>query len=84
MVTVTGLDLEKGSLWLILITIVVSGLGLYFALVLTETIRTTIDTLLPPQDSPVAKAWINFAIAVVILIVLVFILIQIARVIRPD
>lgn len=84
MVSVTGSDLKTGNLGFILITIILSGLGLYVALVLAETIRTTVNSLLPPQDSPVATAWINFAIAIALLIVVVFILIRIAEAIDND
>lgn len=76
MPTVSASDLERGNLGYIITTIILSGLGLYLALILANTITTTVDALLPEQDSPVAAAWINFAIALTLVIIIVFILIR--------
>lgn len=70
-------ELKHANVWLILIAVLVGGLGFYFALVLSGTIITTINALLPNQESPVIAAWINLAIALTIIIVVGFLLIKI-------
>lgn len=76
MVSISANELERGNLPFIITTIILSGLGLYLALILANTITTTVNSILPPQDSPVAAAWINLAIAFILVVVLVFILIR--------
>lgn len=80
MVTVN--DLRQGNAWYIFVVIILSGLGLYFALILAQTITTTIQALLPPQDSPVAEAWINLAIAFAIVIIVIIVIVFIVRAVK--
>lgn len=73
-------ELKNGNLSIIIIGIILSGMGLYIALVLADTIKITIDSIVPKNENPVATAWISLAISFVIIIILVVVLIQIAKI----
>lgn len=81
---VTVKEIKRANVWSVLIAVLIGGLGLYFALVLSATIMTTLNALLPPQASPVAAAWINLAIALVIVLGIGVLIIIILRAIDPD
>lgn len=72
-------ELKNGNLSIIIIGIILSGMGLYIALVLADTIKITIDSILPKNENPVAAAWISLAVSFIIILVLVIVLIKIAR-----
>lgn len=67
-------DIKRGSIVDILVVIIIGGLGLYFALSLSNAITKTVNNILP-QDDAVAAAWISFAVAIVIVTVLVAVMI---------
>ena len=67
-------DIKRGSVVDILVVIILGGLGLYLALALSNAITTTVNQILPPADV-VAASWISFAVAVLIVAVLVAIII---------
>lgn len=72
-------DLKKASVLDVVVMLLLSGLGFYFAIVLSSTITTTVDALLPKQENPVSSAWINLAVAFFLVLFLVIFLIFIIK-----
>lgn len=72
---VSAEDLKRGNFINIMVTIILSGLGLYLALILAEAIRATIEWMLPDQDNVVAAAWIIFAVSLIVISLIVILLI---------
>lgn len=72
---VSAEDLKIGNFWNIMITIILSGLGFYIALILAEAIRVTIESLIPRQENQVFAAWIIFVVSLILVALIVIILI---------
>ena len=63
----------------IILGIIITGLGFYFAIVLAETMRITLDAILPKQENEVVTAWIILAISFLIVAILVVILVRLIK-----
>ncbi|CAH6419128.1 Hypothetical protein HVR_LOCUS322 [uncultured virus] len=72
---VSAEDLKSGNFLNIMITLILTGLGFYIAIILVEAMRITMETLLPPQDNRVVAAWIIFGVSLLVVAIIVVIFI---------
>jgi uncharacterized BrkB/YihY/UPF0761 family membrane protein len=62
-------EVETGDVLSILITIVIGAFGFFLALTMANALQATIDAMLPENTERTARAWIIFAIAIVIVVI---------------
>lgn len=75
----TVAEVQRGDILSILVTIVISAFGFFLALTLAAALQATIDALLPENTERVSRAWIIFAIAIVIVVVFVTLIVLFYR-----
>jgi uncharacterized membrane protein YdbT with pleckstrin-like domain len=71
-------DFQKSRPQDILVTLVVSGLGLYLALAVSNTVTATVDRYIPAgeDDDDLRRNWISLAIAIIIVTIVVYALVK--------
>jgi hypothetical protein len=69
-------ELKSGDVSGILATIVIGGFAFYFAVVLSDAVTLTVNAIIPDSKQEVLIAWINFFVAIVIVIIGVYLIVQ--------
>lgn len=66
-------QLKEGNFGIIIIAVIVSGLGVYLALMLSAAVRVTMDSIFP--ENLVIAAWIAVIVSLILVVFIIIIFI---------
>lgn len=69
-------DLRAGNTSAIVISMIVSGLGFYLAISVSDAVKSTVDSILPENDNEIVKFWISLFVAIVVVSLVIYVIVN--------